>query len=115
MGRDQFNMEKREKIFLVTGSTGFLGSAITRKLLASGYKLRLLVRKRNYDALPISFGWEGTIKERILGNQLDEYLPEQGSMAGGRPGADELLYDLFSSNVEIFIRPATLHDIWPVT
>ena len=45
-GEGQFNMEKREKIVLVTGSTGFLGSAITRRLLVSGYKLRLLNKEK---------------------------------------------------------------------
>ena len=102
MERDQFNMEKREKIFLVTGSTGFLGGAITRRLLISGYRLRLLIRKRGNHASTTSFGWEGAIKELILGSQFDGYLPEQGSMAGGRTGADESLSDLFLSNVEIF-------------
>lgn len=39
-------MEKKEKIILVTGSTGFLGSAITQRLLVFGCKLRLLIRKK---------------------------------------------------------------------
>jgi thioester reductase-like protein len=95
-------MEKREKTFLVTGSTGFLGSAITRRLLVSGYSLRLLIRKRGNRALTTSFGWEGTIKELILGNQSDEYIPEQSGMTDGRTGADESLYDLFLENVEIY-------------
>ncbi len=70
-------MEKREKIILVTGSTGFLGSAITRRLLVSGCKLRLLIRKRDNDTSQISFGWESLIEELILGNQLEEYSQEQ--------------------------------------
>jgi len=111
MVRDQFNMEKREKIFLVTGATGFLGSAITRRLIASGYKLRLLIRKRNYNVLPTSFGWEDTIKDLILGNQFDEYLSELGNVTGVRTGSDESLYDLFSSNVEIFEGDITCRDL----
>ncbi len=95
-------MEKREKIFLVTGSTGFLGSAITRRLLVSGYRLRLLIRKRDNRALATSFGWEDAIKELILGRQLNECLPEQRSITGSRPGSEESLYDMFLSNVEIF-------------
>ena len=59
-------MGKSEKIILVTGSTGFLGSAISRRLLASGYKIRLLIRKRDNDTSLISFGRESLIKELIL-------------------------------------------------
>ncbi len=110
MERDQSNMEKREKIIFVTGSTGFLGSAITRRLLVSGYKLRLLIRKRNYDPPPTSFGWERTINELILGSQLNEYLSEQHSITDGRTSADESLYDLFLSNVEIFEGDITSRD-----
>ncbi len=104
-------MEKREKIVLVTGATGFLGSAITHKLLVSGYRLRLLIRKRGNRALTTSFGWEGAFKELILGNQLDGYLPEQGSMTGGRMWEDESLYNLFLSNVEIFEGDITSRDL----
>ena len=104
-------MEKREKIFLVTGSTGFLGGAITRRLLVSGYRLKLLIRKRDNDTSPNSFGRESTVKELILGNQLEEYLPEQGSMTVSRTGSDESLYDLFLSNVEIFEGDITSRDL----
>ncbi|OHB86447.1 MAG: hypothetical protein A3D13_00015 [Planctomycetes bacterium RIFCSPHIGHO2_02_FULL_40_12] len=104
-------MEKKQKIILVTGATGFLGSAVTRRLLDSGFKLRLLIRKRNNDTLTTSFGREGAIKEFILGNQFDEYLLEQNSMAGDRMGADESLYDLFLSNVEIFGGDITSRDL----
>lgn len=104
-------MEKREKIFLVTGATGFLGSAITRRLIASGYKLRLLIRKRNYSVSTISFGWEDALNDLILGNQFDEYLSEQGNVTDVRTGADELLYDLFSRNVEIFEGDITCRDL----
>ncbi len=90
-------MENREKIIFITGSTGFLGCAITRRLLVSGCRLRLLIRKRGKRALPTSFGWESTINELILGNQLNECLPEQGCT-----GTDESRYDLFFKNVEIF-------------
>jgi nucleoside-diphosphate-sugar epimerase len=104
-------MEKKQEIILVTGSTGFLGSAVARRLLASGYKLRLLIRKRDDDTSPNFFGWENTIKELIPGNQFDKYLSEQGSLAGIRMGADESLYDLFLSNVEIFEGDITSRDL----
>lgn len=100
-GRNQFNMEKREKIILVTGSTGFLGSAVTRRLLVSGYKLRLLIRKRDNDTSPNPFGRESTIKELILGNQLNECLTEQRRLTDDRAGTNESLNDLFLNNVEI--------------
>ena len=104
-------MEKREKIIFVTGSTGFLGSAITRRLLVSGYRLRLLIRKRDNDTSPNSFGRESTIKELILENQLNECLTGQRSMTDDRAGTDESLYDLFLSNVEIFEGNITSRDL----
>ena len=104
-------MDKREKIIFITGSTGFLGSAITRRLLVSGHRLKLLIRKRDNRALTTSFGWEGTIKELILGNQLNEYLPGLSSMTVSRTDSDESLYDLFLSNVEIFEGDITSRDL----
>ena len=104
-------MKKREKVFLVTGSTGFLGGAITRRLLVSGYRLRLLIRKRDNDTSPNSFGRESTIKELILENQLNECLTGQRSMTDDRAGTDESLYDLFLSNVEIFEGNITSRDL----
>jgi thioester reductase-like protein len=104
-------MKKREKVFLVTGSTGFLGGAITRRLLVSGYRLRLLIRKRDNDNSPNSFGRESTIKELILENQLNECLTGQRSMTDDRAGTDESLYDLFLSNVEIFEGNITSRDL----
>ncbi|GAX59289.1 hypothetical protein SCALIN_C01_0220 [Candidatus Scalindua japonica] len=94
-------MEKREKIILVTGSTGFLGSAITQRLLVSGCRLRLLIRKRDNDISQISFGWESLIKERILGDQFDDYSQEQYRVVGERFNNDTSLQELFFSNVEI--------------
>ncbi len=94
-------MEKNEKTVLVTGSTGFLGSAITRKLLVSGCKLRLLIRKRDNDTSQISFGVESLIKELILGNQLDEYPQGQRREVDERSNDNTSLHELFLNNVEI--------------
>ncbi len=94
-------MEKSEKIILVTGSTGFLGSAITQRLLVSGYKLRLLIRRRDTDSSQISFGKVDLIKQLIPGHQLDEYSQEQCLAVDERLNRDKSLYELFSSNVEI--------------
>ena len=95
-------MEKREKIILVTGSTGFLGSAITQRLLVSGCKLRLLIRKRDNNSSQISFGWEALIKKLILGNQLDEDLQDQCRVVAERSNNDKQLQELFFNNVEIY-------------
>ena len=95
-------MEKREKIILVTGSTGFLGSTVTQRLLVSGCKLKLLIRKRDNDHFQTSFGRESLIKELILRNQLDEYLQEQSRVVGGQLNNDKSLHELFSRNVEIY-------------
>ena len=94
-------MSKNEKTILVTGSTGFLGSAIAKRLLASGCKLRLLIRRRDTDSSQMSFGRDDMVKQLILGYQLDEYLQEQCQVADGRSNNDESIYELFSNNVEI--------------
>jgi thioester reductase-like protein len=70
-----------------------------------------LIRKRDNDTSPNSFGRESTIKELILGNQLNECLTEQRSMTDDRAGTDESLYDLFLSNVEIFEGNITSRDL----
>jgi thioester reductase-like protein len=58
------SMQKRNKTVLITGANGFLGGAIARRLLALGYELRLLIRKRQrYGRITEDF---------ILNNQLDE-------------------------------------------
>ena len=94
-------MEKREKIILVTGSTGFLGSAITQRLLVYGYKLRLLIRKRGIDFSQNSFGMECLIKELIQGFQVNEYSQEQCRELGEWSNNDKSLKELFFSNVEV--------------
>ncbi len=104
-------MEKREKIILITGSTGFLGSIIMRRLLDSGYKLRLLIRKRDNDISQNLFCMEGLIKKLILGNQLDGYLPGEYGDIGGILDTDELRYELLLSNVEIYEGDITLNDL----
>ncbi len=104
-------MENREKIILITGSTGFLGNIIMRRLLDSGYKLRLLIRKRDNDTSENSFGVEGLIKELILGNQSNGYLPGQDSEASDLLGNDVLLYELLLSNVEIYEGDITQNDL----
>ena len=94
-------MEKCEKVILVTGSTGFLGSAITHRLLVSGYKLRLLIRRRDADSSQISFGKDDLIKQLTLGNQMDEYSQEQCRAVGEQSNSNKSLHELFLSNVEI--------------
>ena len=95
-------MEKREKIILVTGSTGFLGSAVTERLLVSGCKLRLLIRKRDIDNSQISPDRDILIKELILRNELDEYSQDECGVVGERLSNDKSLHELFFSNVEVY-------------
>jgi nucleoside-diphosphate-sugar epimerase len=70
-------MKKINKVILVTGATGFLGGAITKRLLVLGYELRLLIRKRQRN--------RSVIEDFILNNHIDESL-----------------YGLLLGNVEIF-------------
>jgi len=94
-------MKKSEKVILVTGSTGFLGSAIAKRLLVSGCKLRLLIRRRDTGSSQMTFGRDDLVKQLMLGYQMDGYLQEQCRVADGRSNNDESLYELFSNNVEI--------------
>lgn len=53
--------------FLVTGASGFVGSAITRKLLASGHSVRALVRAGSESKLP-----QNREIETVTGDVTDE-------------------------------------------
>ena len=57
---------------LITGATGFLGSAVVRLLMAEGREVRALVRgqsdNRNIDGLDI---------ERVTGDLQDGYITPQ--------------------------------------
>lgn len=59
-------MSNNEKI-LVTGASGFVGSAVARKLLNSGYSVRALVRnaspRAHLDGLDLEF-FEGDLRDR---------------------------------------------------
>jgi dihydroflavonol-4-reductase len=95
-------MSQKEKI-LVTGASGFVGSAVTRQLLDAGYSVRALVRKgspRGHLAgLDVEF-FEGDLRER---------KSLEGASAGMRyvfhVAADYRLWardrsEIFASNVE---------------
>jgi dihydroflavonol-4-reductase len=95
-------MSQKEKI-LVTGASGFVGSAVTRQLLDAGYSVRALVRKGSPRAhlagLDVEF-FEGDLRER---------KSLEGASAGMRyvfhVAADYRLWardrsEIFASNVE---------------
>src|SRR5689334_8984271 len=95
-------MSQKEKI-LVTGASGFVGSAVARQLLDAGYSVRALVRKASPRAhlagLDIEF-FEGDLRDR---------KSLEGASAGMRyvfhVAADYRLWardrsEIFASNVE---------------
>lgn len=67
---------------LVTGATGFVGSAVARSLLAAGHTVRVLVRpasdRRNLDGLAV---------EAVVGN-----LTEEASLRTACAGCDALFH-----------------------
>ena len=67
---------------LVTGASGFIGSAVVRRLLARGETVRCLVRagsgNRNLDGLPV---------ERVTGDVCDA-----ASLAGALAGVEQVFH-----------------------
>ncbi len=89
-------------MILVTGPAGFLGGAVTQRLLVSGYKLGLLIRKKDDGPSQTSLGRECLIKELMLRYQLDEYSQEQCGVVDEQLDNNKSLYELFLSNVEVY-------------
>lgn len=57
------SMESNKKIIVLTGGTGFVGTALTVSLLKRGYLVRILTRDKNrYEdkkSLPVEyFSWD---------------------------------------------------------
>lgn len=77
---------KNVKNIFITGAKGFLGSSIAKRLLTSGHKLSLLVRKRN-----------GSNKLSIDDIILNNYLPGCEQTV-----TDQSLCERFFDNVEIY-------------
>ncbi|MEI7441912.1 MAG: NAD-dependent epimerase/dehydratase family protein, partial [bacterium] len=64
-------MSTEKKIVVLTGGTGFIGSALTIELLKKGYRVRILTRdasrfEKNKD-LPVEyFSWNPVLEEAPL-------------------------------------------------
>ncbi len=72
-------MKKEEERVLVTGATGFIGRRLTTALVAEGYVVRCLVRRRD-PALPAG-------AEQAVGDLL-----ERGTLAAAFAGVDTAYY-----------------------
>eukprot|EP01034_Spumella_vulgaris_P009896 gene9896-12556_t len=90
-------------IALVTGATGFVGSAVARRLLAEGFELRLLSRKnsdrRNVDGL------DATVVVGDLTDPVSLQRAVQGCDAVFHVAADYRLWapnpdELYQANVD---------------
>src|SRR5688500_9219607 len=95
-------MSEKDKV-LITGASGFVGSAVARKLIEAGYSVRALVRhsspRAHLDGLGLDF-FEGDLRDK---NSI------AGAMAGMKfvfhVAADYRLWardpsEIFASNLE---------------
>ena len=75
--------QRGQRTVLVTGATGFVGSALIKRLVHDGYRVRVLIRpKSDYGMLP-----EGV--DIRFGDFADEHIIEEaaaGICRGCRPG-----------------------------
>ncbi len=104
-------MKKINKVILVTGATGFLGGAITKRLLVLGYELRLLIRKRHRNrSITEDFIANNHINESLYDSFLDNVEIFEGDITSEGLGLGEDVYKKLCSEVdEVFHCAAATH------
>ena len=95
-------MSNKEKI-LVTGASGFVGSAVARKLVEAGFSVRALVRGKSPRAhlagLDLEF-FEGDLRDRKSSRTRDGRHALRLSRGRGLPPMGARPSEIFASNVE---------------
>ncbi|MFQ5714089.1 MAG: SDR family oxidoreductase [Candidatus Scalinduaceae bacterium] len=104
-------MEIRNKTILITGANGFVGSAITKRLLVLGYELRLLIRKRHRNrSIAEDFILNNRIDKSLYGLFLDNVEIVEGDITSECLGLGEGIYKQLCSEVdEAFHCAAATH------
>ncbi len=104
-------MKKKNKVILVTGAIGFLGGAITKRLLVLGYELRLLIRKRHRNrSITEDFIANNHINESLYDSFIDNVEIFEGDVISECLGLGEAVYKKLCSEVdEVFHCAAATH------
>lgn len=97
---------------LVTGATGFLGSWVTRELLARGHEVRALVRERSNRAnllgLPVELALGDALDRKSVRSALEgcEAVVHTAGIAHFLPGETKRMYAVNVDSVGIVLEAA---------